>query len=284
MRRAVSHRRSRAATLLLAGALSAGLASCYVAPDPGGFPGDEIARFEVTDTLPVPADGQERVHLKLLVDPNTAQDTVITVETSSGVLSMSADPTAAEARKITPKNLGSGVIDLTLRVGVTPGATLVTANVGGYLAQVELELSPSPPAKVVLSSTKKSLPADGESKFDVTAQLLSAGAPAQVSLGARVRFAVCCPGTEGGNPVPCASADPLDVPAEAQLESGQSIGIVAATERILVTTGGPTAIPALIVADAAGDEEEPAALCAPPGEGAVRDTLSVMVLPIKPES
>jgi len=269
----------------LAIAVVALLSACYVAPESTGFPGDKIAKLEVVDPQPIPADGQFPIHVILHIDPNTATDTVITVETSTGTLSVSADPTTAEARKIIPKSLGTGLIDLKLRVSNAPGPAIITATVGGYITQTEIKLSASLPEKVVLSSTKKSLPADGESKFDITAQLLAKsvdGAANKVSLGVRVRFAVCC-ADASNDPVPCSSADPLTIPVEAQLDSGQAIAVQAITDRILVATGGPESIPAWIVARAVLDENSAVgALCEPPFAGEGRATLALAVRPIKP--
>lgn len=265
-----------AAALAACGALSA----CYQAPDPAGFPGEKIAAWSVVDALPIPADGQGLVHLVLAIDPDTSRDTAISIETSAGALSLSADPTTAEARKIAVKNLDQGQIPVTLRVGLTPGITLVTADVGGYRAEASLTLSASPPARVVLGSTKTSLVADGESKFDVTTQFLAADPPAKVSLGARVRFAVCCP-DGGGDPSPCAGADPLVIPAEAQLDAGQSLSVAAVTERIVADAEKTAPIPAVIVAEVVADDLG-GSLCDPPREGAVRDTLSLEVRPIEP--
>jgi len=261
----------------LAALLAAALPCCYEAPDPNGFPGAKIASFDITDTLPIPADGAGIVHLVLRVDPDTSPDIPITVQTSSGVLTVGADAGTPEARTVSVKSLGTGDIPLQLRVGITPGTTLVTANVGGYLAQAEVALSASPPARIVLSSTKTSLDADGESKFDVTVQLL---AKAQVSLGSRVQFAVCCPDADG-LPAPCSGADPLAIAAEAELDSGQSLVIPAVTERVLVGSETPSTIPAIVVAQAVLGDIAPT-LCSPAPAGAVRDQLALAVLPIRP--
>jgi hypothetical protein len=253
------------------------LAGCYQAPGPLG--GDAI--ITVTGDGQGVADGQSLLDLAVVVAAATAPDQAITVRASSGVLDPGADPTSADARTITLKNVGTGRLPFVLRAGNLPGQTVVIATVDGFAATKTIALAPSPIDSIALATDRRAVTADGKSAADVTVQLFAAAPPALVSVGARVALGICCPGT-GGALAACPDAPPLLVPAEAQLATGQSLDVHAVSDRIDAGSGVPVSIPVVFTATAVTAGAPAPDPCAAQAAGAVRATLPLSVVPVAP--
>jgi hypothetical protein len=267
-------RRAFATALVLA------MSGCYQTPASDGISGDKIVTIQVPESDTIQADGATIIDLALVVAPGTALSTPISVEVSSGALSASADPTSTDARKLTLKNLGTGTLPFKMRVGNVPGNVLLTANVGGYLATQVIHLAASPVKTLSLEASRLSLPADGQTGVDLTARLFADTGSHQVSLGARIRFDVCCLDAAGYG-VACGLADPLVVPSIGQLASGQAISVRGVTNRILSGTDVSPSIPIILVAQL-DDANAPSLHCATPDPEVPRAELTLVLQPVTP--
>jgi hypothetical protein len=256
------------------------LAGCYETPAQLGGGGI----ITITGTEQGVADGQSLLDFAVVVDAATAPDQAITVQTSSGVLAQGADPTTADARTLTLKNVGTGQIPFTLRVGNLPGETVVTAAVDGFVATKKIALTASPIDSIALGTDRRSITADGQSAANITVQLFAATPPHLVSVGARVALGVCCPDTTatGGGLKSCPDADPppLLVPSEAQLTTGQSLEVRAVSERIDAGVGVPASIPVTFTVTALTAAAPAPDPCAAAAAGVVRATLPLSLVPV----
>jgi hypothetical protein len=264
----------RCCALLLGCVLTLGCYQSPAEPEP-----DDLVRIEGPDAV-VPADGYSTMRIEIVVPKETSSDVAISVETSSGTLSPGASPSSDAARRIILKNPGSGRLPVLLRVGNTPGEILLLANAGGYGATKVVTLPASPVAGLSLTASRSSIPADGESGVDIAVSLFAERPESMVSLGARVRLAACCLGTDGA-PMSCNGLAPLNVPAQAQLTTGQVIQLRGVSERVLTGASVAASLPVLVVADTDVSTGAPIP-CAPAASGAVRGTLSLTLRPIAP--
>lgn len=244
---------------------------------PGVLDPSRALDLEINTQGTILADGVSTVDLLVKVDPLTPASAVITVETSSGVLDPKADPQSAEARKIDLKNPGGGSIPLSLRVGTTPGETLITAKAGDFQVQRKLSLTPLKPAGLVLTASAATAPADGSTSIDVRAGLFAEDSYHQVSQGARVRFRACCAGDDDNAPIDCDASMLLSLPAQADLTQGQEVAVKAIAQRI--TSGDPRKL--WLLAQVWDARQGPLS-CAPPEDGAVRDLAPLTLDPVPP--
>jgi hypothetical protein len=250
---------------------------CYASP--AAPKADDVVRIEAPDAV-VPADGYSTMEIDIVVPSETSSDVAISVETSSGTLSPGASTSSDAARKITVKNLGTGRLPIFLRVANQPGDLVLVASAGGYTATKMITLPASPITGLVLTSSKSSIPADGESGADIAASLFAKSPEYMVSLGARVRFQVCCPDTSG-DLVSCNGSVPLIIPAESQLTAGQVIQLRGVSTRISSSASVAALIPVVVVADADTSTAAPIP-CAPAAPGEARATLPLTLRPITP--
>jgi len=267
-------RRGLATVLVLA------TSGCYQTPQSDAISGDDIVTIQVPDSNTLPADGATIIDLALVVAPETAASTPISVEVSSGTLSAGADPTSTDARKLTLRNLGTGTLPFKMRVGNIAGDTLVTANVGGYVATRVIHLAVSPVKTLSLEASRLSLPADGQTGVDITARLLADNGSHQVSMGARIRFGVCCVDSAGGRAL-CAQGAPLVVPSIGQLVTGQTIQVRGVTDRLLSATAVSPSVPIVLVAQA-DDPSTTSVSCGSPTPDIPRAELSLVLQRVTP--
>lgn len=259
-----------AAMQLLAAALLAG-SGCYEAP--GALPDGEALQLAVSPASAT-ADGRETVEVAVTVKPETPASSVITLETSSGVLNPDADPESAEARKLDVKNPGTGIIRRTLRVGTTPGPVFITARAGDFQETREIELEASLPDRVVLTATPGKVTADGTTAIDVRAALYTEEIGGRVSQGARVLLGACCAAMDTGMPAECDTSGVLTLPALKELTQGQEIAVQATPLRI---EGGD---PWKLILVAQVWEEGHESLGCAAEEGAVRDQVPITLTPV----
>ena len=111
-------------------AIGATIAGCYENPR-NGVKGDVII-LERSTTDALVADGDDVVEFVVHIDPAIPNTSVVTIQTSDGVLAPDTNPSAEVAKKIERKNPGNGLVPFTLRLGNTPGETILSANVGEF--------------------------------------------------------------------------------------------------------------------------------------------------------
>jgi hypothetical protein len=179
----------------------------------------------------VPADGTSEVTLMV----TAVSDMALTLTASEGTFVNSPAP-AAGAPATTTVVTARGSAPVTYRAGLTPGPVVITATGGPYTTAITLTLEPSLPTQIALSQDRSSVPGDGVSFVQVQTTLLTAHAPALVSDGTVIEYAVCCAGMNGA-PTDCAAgAAPLTIATLESTSSGEPPTVKALASHLTMGT------------------------------------------------
>jgi hypothetical protein len=268
------------ASALLASALLVGLAGCYVGAGDESL--DAIIELKVEPTTELRANGSSVIQLQISVDPDTDAAKPITVTTSSGVLDFAADPSSADARKVTLANAGgSGQLKVPLRVGREPGTTLLSASLVGVRAEASLQLGVALPAQLQLDPGATTIVADGTSKLTIKLRAL-ASQDASFSTGLLARLAICC--DSQGAPSSCPALPPLTGPQSVSLADDGSASFDLLSRPWELRDQTPRTFWVLAEVSEGGPGEGVDLCAATPAQSARRAQRALLVTPPSPPS
>lgn len=230
--------------------LCAALGACYEAP--GALDRARVLTLERISSEALVADGNDLVEFEVKIDPLTPTSSIVTIQTSSGMLAPDTNPSAESARKIERKNAGDGVIPFELRVGNEPGETILSARIGEFEDSLVLTLNPSEVTQLELDTESAQVTADGAAKVSLTVSLFAADTKKSVSVGARVEMIACCAGANG-LPQACDTSELVSFPKLVALTQGQEMTVDVVPRRL--TGADPTRL--WIVAQAQKEGRSP---------------------------
>ena len=102
-------------------------------------------------------------------------------------------------------------------------------------------------------------------------------------MGTEVELGVCCEGQDSAL-TRCQGMPPLRLQPSAELPTDQSVSVTVVPVRLVASDPDPDdgdpSITAWIIARLPDSEQPPTPICAPGGDGGLRTTLPIQVLPV----